>query len=85
MLEDQVIPALLEMRVTLEIQGLALAAGLAAHTVAFTVLTHVASYQSKVQALLLVAPALLVVAAQQEELTMLFPAVILIATIIREF
>jgi hypothetical protein len=41
MLVDQVIPALLEMRVTLEIQGLALAAGLLAHTVAFTVLIRV--------------------------------------------
>jgi hypothetical protein len=41
MLVGQVIPALLEMRVILGTQGRALAVGLAAHIVVFTVLIHV--------------------------------------------
>jgi hypothetical protein len=83
MLVGQVIPALLEMRVMLETQELALAVGLAAQVAAFILLTHVASYQLNVQALSRVAPAVLVVVAQQEELTMSFPAVILLTTVIR--
>jgi hypothetical protein len=83
MLVGQVIPALLEIRVTLEIQGLALAVGLVAQAVVFIVLTHVASYQLNVQALHRVAAAVLVVAAQQEELTMSFPVVILLTMVIR--